>query len=45
MIFLKLIFTNLLRHRVRTVVSIAGIALSVAAVLTVITILQGARAE
>jgi putative ABC transport system permease protein len=44
MIFLKLIFTNLLRHRVRTLVSIAGIALSVAAVLTVVTILQGAVA-
>ena len=42
MIFLKLIFTNLLRHRIRTVVSIAGIAFSVAAMLTIVTILQGA---
>jgi putative ABC transport system permease protein len=41
MIFLKLIFTNLLRHRVRTLVGIAGIAIIVAAVLTVVTILQG----
>jgi putative ABC transport system permease protein len=44
MIFLKLIFTNLLRHRVRTLVSIAGIAFSVAAMLTVVTIQQGAVA-
>jgi len=44
MIFLRLIFTNLLRHRVRTLVSIAGIAFSVAAMLTVVTILQGAVA-
>lgn len=42
MIFLKLIMTNLLRHRVRTAISIAGIAFSVAAMLTVVTILQGA---
>ena len=42
MIFLKLIFTNLLRHRIRTVISIAGIAFSVAAMLTIVTILQGA---
>ncbi len=42
MIFLKLILTNLGRHRVRTVISIAGIAFSVAAMLTVVTILQGA---
>ncbi len=44
MIFLKLILTNLARHRVRTFISIAGIAFSVAAMLTVITILQGAVA-
>jgi putative ABC transport system permease protein len=44
MIFLRLIFTNLLRHRVRTLVSIAGIAFSVAAMITVVTILQGAVA-
>ena len=42
MIFLKLILTNLGRHRVRTIISIAGIAFSVAAMLTVVTILQGA---
>lgn len=44
MIFLKLILTNLGRHRVRTGISIAGIAFSVAAMLTVVTILQGAVA-
>ena len=42
MLFLKLILTNLSRHRVRTVISVAGIAFSVAAMLTVVTILQGA---
>jgi putative ABC transport system permease protein len=42
MIFLRLILTNLLRHRVRSFISIAGIAFSVAAMLTVVTILQGA---
>ncbi len=42
MIFLRLIVTNLGRHRVRTLISIAGIAFSVAAMLTVVTILQGA---
>lgn len=41
-IFLKLIATNLNRHRVRTSISIAGIAFSVAAMVTVVTILQGA---
>jgi putative ABC transport system permease protein len=43
-IFLKLILTNLLRHRVRTLISIAGIAFSVAAMLTIVTVLQGAVA-
>ena len=42
MIFFKLIVTNLLRHRIRSLISIAGIAFSVAAMLTVVTILQGA---
>jgi putative ABC transport system permease protein len=42
MIFLKLILTNLRRHRIRSLISIAGIAFSVAAMLTVVTILQGA---
>lgn len=42
MIFLKLIVTNLLRHRIRSLISIAGIAFSVAAMLTIVTILQGA---
>ncbi len=42
MIFFRLIVTNLGRHRVRTLISIAGIAFSVAAMLTVVTILQGA---
>ncbi len=44
MIFLSLIRTNLLRHRIRTGISIAGIAFSVAAMLTVVTVLQGAVA-
>ena len=42
MIFLRLILVNLSRHRIRTLLSIAGIAFSVAAMLTVVTILQGA---
>ncbi len=42
MIFLKLILTNLRRHRTRSFISVAGIAFSVAAMLTVVTILQGA---
>ncbi len=42
MIFFTLILTNLRRHRVRTAISVAGIAFSVAAMLTVVTILQGA---
>jgi putative ABC transport system permease protein len=42
MIYARLILTNLGRHRVRTGISIAGIAFSVAAMLTVVTILQGA---
>jgi len=42
MIFVRLILTNLLRHRIRSFISIAGIAFSVAAMLTVVTILQGA---
>jgi putative ABC transport system permease protein len=41
-IFLKLIVTNLLRHRIRSLISVAGIAFSVAAMLTAVTILQGA---
>jgi len=41
-IFFKLILTNLRRHRIRSFISIAGIAFSVAAMLTVVTILQGA---
>ncbi len=44
MILLKLILTNLTRHRIRSSISIAGIAFSVAAMLTVVTILQGAIA-
>ena len=42
MIFLKLILTNLRRHRIRSLISMAGVAFSVAAMLTVVTILQGA---
>ena len=42
MIFFKLIVTNLRRHRIRSFISIVGIAFSVAAMLTVVTILQGA---
>jgi putative ABC transport system permease protein len=41
-IFLKLILTNLFRHRIRSLISVAGIALSVAAMLTVVTVLEGA---
>jgi len=42
LIFLKLILTNLRRHRIRSLISVSGIAFSVAAMLTVVTILQGA---
>ncbi len=42
MIFFKLVLTNLLRHRIRSIISIAGIAFSVAAMLTIVTVLQGA---
>ena len=42
MIYLKLILTNLRRHRIRSLISVAGIAFSVAAMLTVVTILEGA---
>jgi len=42
MIFLRLILVNLLRHKIRTFISIAGIAFSVAAMITVVTVLQGA---
>jgi putative ABC transport system permease protein len=42
MIFFRLILVNLLRHRIRTFISIAGIAFSVAAMLTVVTVLEGA---
>jgi putative ABC transport system permease protein len=40
--YLRLIITNLRRHRIRSFISLAGIAFSVAAMLTVVTILQGA---
>lgn len=42
MSFFALIATNLMRHRIRTLIGVAGIALGVAAMLSVITILQGA---
>jgi putative ABC transport system permease protein len=42
MIFLRLILVSLLRHRIRTAISMAGIAFSVAAMLTVVSLLQGA---
>ena len=42
MTFLNLILTNLLRHRTRTLIGIAGISFGVAAMLSVMTILQGA---
>ena len=42
MIYFRLILTNLGRHGIRTVISVAGIAFSVAAMLTVVTVLQGA---
>jgi len=42
MILWRLVLTNLMRHRIRTLISISGIAFSVAAMLTVVTVLQGA---
>ena len=42
MIYLRLILTNLGRHRIRTIISVTGIAFSVAAMLAVVTVLQGA---
>src|ERR1035437_8295290 len=42
MIFFRLIPTNLRPHRIRSSISVAGIAFSVAAMPTVVTILQGA---
>jgi putative ABC transport system permease protein len=42
MIFLRLILTNLQRHRGRSLIGLAGVAFSVAAMLTVVSILQGA---
>ena len=42
MIYFRLIVTNLGRHGMRTLISVAGIAFSVAAMLTVVTVLQGA---
>lgn len=42
MIFLRLILLNLWRHRIRSAISIAGVTFSVAAMLTVVTVLQGA---
>lgn len=44
MIYFRLILTNLRRHRIRSAISVAGIAFSVAAMLTVVTVLQGAIA-
>jgi putative ABC transport system permease protein len=41
-IFFRLIVTNLRRHLARSLLSTAGIAFSVAAMLTVVTVLQGA---
>ncbi|HWG22012.1 MAG TPA: ABC transporter permease [Terracidiphilus sp.] len=42
MMVLRLILTNLRRHRIRSFISVAGIAFSVAAMLTVVTVLEGA---
>ncbi len=42
MSFLKLIFVNLTRHRVRALIGSAGIAFGVAAMLTVLSIVLGA---
>lgn len=42
MMLFRLILVNLMRHRIRTLISIAGVAFSVAAMLTVVTVLQGA---
>jgi len=44
MIYFRLVFVNLLRHRIRTAISIAGVAFSVAAMLTVVSVLEGAVA-
>jgi putative ABC transport system permease protein len=42
MSFLHLILTNLRRHRIRTLIGIAGICFGVAAMLSVMTVLKGA---
>jgi putative ABC transport system permease protein len=42
MILFRLVVVNLARHRIRSLVSIAGISFSVAAMMTVVTVLQGA---
>lgn len=40
--YLSLIFTNLLRHRLRALIGVAGIAFGVAAMLTILAIVTGA---
>ncbi len=40
--FLSLVFTNLRRHRVRALIGVAGIAFGVAAMLTILAIVNGA---
>jgi putative ABC transport system permease protein len=40
--FLALIFTNLRRHRLRALIGVAGIAFGVAAMLTILSIVNGA---
>ncbi len=40
--FLSLVFTNLLRHRLRALIGVAGISFGVAAMLTILAIVTGA---
>ena len=40
--FLTLIFTNLRRHRLRALIGVAGIGYGVAAMLTVLSLVNGA---
>lgn len=40
--FLSLVFTNLRRHRLRALIGVAGIAFGVAAMLSILAIVQGA---
>lgn len=39
---LSLVFTNLMRHRLRALIGVAGISFGVAAMLTILAIVTGA---